>query len=279
MATVLTEVDDFTASITAPDGGDARSDAAEVVTAIAQKLANRTKNLNLHKAGLSDLNVFTVDQEIDADLHVTGAINADDDVHSDFDLNAGRDLNSVRDAIVGRNVLVFGEVLYQAASIATFKSRTTIISLNDGIVLGVSPALALVRDAFTAATCASWTGAQYVAWKIRLPTGAKLQHVDVIHNTSTSAPNRFNILRRSGAVYDIVGAGTTIPSVTSLCTAPADGPSSAVLATTAVLPTAAVTIDNSVNEYWFTWISTGAHAADAIAEIHVVWDDYGYRND
>jgi hypothetical protein len=67
MAHVITEVDAFTASITVPDAGDARSDAAEVVADIAQRLANRTKNLqrlDSEKAELAAANVFTAAQTI-----------------------------------------------------------------------------------------------------------------------------------------------------------------------------------------------------------------------
>lgn len=62
MARVLVEIDDFTASITVPEAGDARSDAAEVVADIGQRLANRTKNLERldgEKAVLADANTFT----------------------------------------------------------------------------------------------------------------------------------------------------------------------------------------------------------------------------
>ncbi len=70
MPRVLVEVDDFTASITVPEGGDARSDAAEVVADIGQRLANRTKNLQRldgEKARLADANTFTAGpQSVDA---------------------------------------------------------------------------------------------------------------------------------------------------------------------------------------------------------------------
>lgn len=61
MARVLVEIDDFTASITVPEAGDARSDAAEVVADIPQRLANRTKNLDRRvneRAVLASANVF-----------------------------------------------------------------------------------------------------------------------------------------------------------------------------------------------------------------------------
>lgn len=59
MASTIVEVDAFTASIVAPDAGDSRADAAEVVTAIAQKLTNRTLYLNNRTAKLANSNTFT----------------------------------------------------------------------------------------------------------------------------------------------------------------------------------------------------------------------------
>lgn len=70
MPRVLVEINDFTPSITVPVGGDARSDAAEVVADIGQRLANRTVNLqalDALKAVLAGSNVFTgVPQIVDA---------------------------------------------------------------------------------------------------------------------------------------------------------------------------------------------------------------------
>jgi len=59
MSHTLTEVDAFTTPITVPDGTDSRSNAAEVVAAIAQALANRTKNLDTHAAKKNAANTFT----------------------------------------------------------------------------------------------------------------------------------------------------------------------------------------------------------------------------
>ena len=62
MASAIVPVDDFTATIYGPDAGDSRADAAEVVTAIAQIMGDRTlhlKNLDDLKAILADANVFT----------------------------------------------------------------------------------------------------------------------------------------------------------------------------------------------------------------------------
>lgn len=56
----LTEADTYPATVTVPDGTDSRNQAAEDVEAIAQVLANRTNNLNLHAAKKNAANVFTV---------------------------------------------------------------------------------------------------------------------------------------------------------------------------------------------------------------------------
>lgn len=50
----ITEVDTFTATVTVPDGDDFMDDAADVVEAISQALANRTHFLNLHSVHIDD---------------------------------------------------------------------------------------------------------------------------------------------------------------------------------------------------------------------------------
>lgn len=109
MSKTLTEVDTFTASIVVPEGTDSRNTAAEDVESIAQRLANRTKNLNLHAARKDVANVFTQPQTIpdiagDVDfaddvaiagtLDVTGLLSCDDidstgDVFATDDVIAG----------------------------------------------------------------------------------------------------------------------------------------------------------------------------------------------
>lgn len=65
MSHTLTELDEFTATITVPDGTDSRNDAAGDVERIAQGLANRTKNLNAHGARTDVANVFNQGQRFD----------------------------------------------------------------------------------------------------------------------------------------------------------------------------------------------------------------------
>jgi hypothetical protein len=66
----LTEVDNYDASVTVPEGGDPRSNAAEAVEAIAQVFADRTLNLKNRADGAAYLavaNVFTgVPQYVDS---------------------------------------------------------------------------------------------------------------------------------------------------------------------------------------------------------------------
>lgn len=63
MSHTVTEVDVFTPTITVPDGTDSRSNAANVVEAIAQGLANRTKNLDTHCARFDETNIFDQGQQ------------------------------------------------------------------------------------------------------------------------------------------------------------------------------------------------------------------------
>lgn len=55
----LTDIDEFTTPITVPDGTDSRNNAAEVVEAIAQALANRTFALATHSAYHDEANTFS----------------------------------------------------------------------------------------------------------------------------------------------------------------------------------------------------------------------------
>jgi hypothetical protein len=170
------------------------------------------------------------------------------------------------------DIVVGGDVLYAAS-----KPRISIVSLNTGVVFA-GTAQALFREGFQGtASCASWGSGQFVAWRLLAPTGSVIQNVQVIHSQSTTAPNRFNIVKRSGAVYDLFGA-TALPSFASLIGAPVDGPASVGLWTSLIIPSSPIAIDNSVNEYWLTWISTGLHPADTIGEISIGWDDKGLRN-
>jgi hypothetical protein len=172
------------------------------------------------------------------------------------------------------DLVLGGDVLYAAS-----KSRTSIVSLNEGVVFGgVGAAQALYRETFAGtATCVSWVSGQSVAWRLLVPSGSVIQNLQIIHNQSTVDSNQFNLIRRHGAVYDLFGA-TALPSFTPLIASPVNGPASAGLWTALLTPTAPITVDNSVNEYWVTWKSTGLHAADSIGEISVVWDDKGLRN-
>lgn len=72
----LTEADAHSTPITVPEGADSRSDAAEVVEAIAQKLANRTNRLNLHAAFKNAVNTFTETQAIDVVSNIVPMLNS-----------------------------------------------------------------------------------------------------------------------------------------------------------------------------------------------------------
>ena len=66
MATNLTEVSEYTATVTAPDGGDSRSNAANVVAALAQALMNRTRWL---KDIVTRTNTWLAQQAFDVGLN------------------------------------------------------------------------------------------------------------------------------------------------------------------------------------------------------------------
>lgn len=98
MAHTITEVDAFTTPITVADGADSRNNAAEVVEAFVQALANRTKRHELHCAfknttnTFDDVNTFSALIEALAGIEVTNSDasvaalvtrdNADDDANA-----------------------------------------------------------------------------------------------------------------------------------------------------------------------------------------------------
>src|SRR3954471_14929273 len=73
MAHNITEVDEFTATVTVPDGTDSHSLLAEFMNAFVQVLANRTKNLNVHAARKDVTNSFTILQKFILGLTASGS--------------------------------------------------------------------------------------------------------------------------------------------------------------------------------------------------------------
>lgn len=82
MAKILTEIPSFDPDITVPEGTDSRADAADVVEAMAQKLANRAQYLKgfTDSAALVDaantftqINTFTANIVANADVVTSGA--------------------------------------------------------------------------------------------------------------------------------------------------------------------------------------------------------------
>lgn len=83
----ITDVDAFTSPVVVPDGTDSHTVLAEYIAAIAQALANRTHNLDLHRAKLEAANVFTVgEQEVSVNDATKAALvvrkTAADDTHA-----------------------------------------------------------------------------------------------------------------------------------------------------------------------------------------------------
>lgn len=115
----LTEVDEFTTPISVPDGTDSRNNAADVVEAIAQALANRTLLLATHAAFHDSPNTFTGGASSFADVLqiLTGieALNPNageaalaQTVSADDDPNPGNKWKSIIQAAVGGAVADVG---------------------------------------------------------------------------------------------------------------------------------------------------------------------------
>lgn len=78
----LTDADAFTSPVAVPDGTDSRNNAANVVEALAQVLANRTNYLNLRTAKLAAANTFTAaPQTIDVNAADVPAIRVTKTAH------------------------------------------------------------------------------------------------------------------------------------------------------------------------------------------------------
>jgi len=111
MAHALTELDDFTSPITVPDGTDSRNNAAEVVEALAQALANRTKAINEHVAWFDVANVFTEGNTFEDNILAKAGVGVDSAsanspgltmfTSADADPNSGNRWKTVVQALLG----------------------------------------------------------------------------------------------------------------------------------------------------------------------------------
>jgi hypothetical protein len=113
----LTDVDEFSGPIIVPEGLDSRSDAADVVEAALQRVANRTHYLNQRTAKLAAANTFAANQQINGSLGVTGNITADDITSSgditilgDGDLHVGDDIDCGGELHVGSFIDAVGDI-------------------------------------------------------------------------------------------------------------------------------------------------------------------------
>lgn len=145
MAHVLTEVAGFDANITVPDGTDSRVDAAEVVAAIAQKLANRSQYLKALADGAAQIagdNTFTgnnafLGSTLTGALQVNGTLDVNGNTVLGADGSGDLTVNGVITANPGGSILSYGAITSAAAvSGATVSASGDIETSTGNIKLG-----------------------------------------------------------------------------------------------------------------------------------------------
>lgn len=123
MAKNLTESDVFSTPITVPEGTDFMDDAADAVELIAQRLANRTKNINDHAARWDVANTFTQPQAIP---NVSGSMAIANDL-AVTDAVSCHTLDATADIYAGDDVIAQDEFQY-----GTPPTRSKSINVVDG---------------------------------------------------------------------------------------------------------------------------------------------------
>lgn len=194
MAHNLTEADAFTTPISVPDGTDTHNTAANVVAALAQALANRTKHLNDHVAYKDVANTFSAAQTIPVlnatDLAVANSATFGNDLVIGDDIDAGGDIYAADDMIAG------DEFQY-----ATTPTRTKYLPLFRSFGEGVLDTIVT-----TSATCNiifPSTGSIHI-WPIELPKGATLTSVAVILDKTGTGTSTITLRRKQGYDWGLV---------------------------------------------------------------------------
>lgn len=298
MPHVITETAVFTPTVTVPGGFDSRVDAAEVVEAIAQALANRTrfiKAITDHVARVDTVNTFALLQtfttgiksngavDCDSTVHADGAIDTDATLHADGTvssdglIHAGGNLQADVNILGGGNLTLVGgisagddvtipgskRVLYTSGLAAW---RTTVIPLTDGQSDDVS-----VFDPLN-----HWwtnvTGPSFVRFPIHLPSAALLINVTVVEQQVVT-PNVLGIVEY---VIDFSTTPNPTPMVQNTIAGPTSGATNADPVVTAVTPGASHNINNASTEYAVTvTLQTG----NRLMGIQLLWQDPGPRNE
>lgn len=268
MAHNLTEVDAFTTPITVPDGIDSRNNAAEVVAAIAQALANRTKHLSIHAAYVDAINVFTLLNQFLGNIEVTGDVKG-------FARVLGLAMvatNHVYTAGPTDADQTLGFTYGSAAALVPI-ARTSMVSIanafgntfwNADYSVGHSSVPGAVGD--------SWVGVPF-----RVPPGCTFKEIRVHHfiaSDASPAANQqtFKVMARSGiggAWFQLGPTWNAALTVGDHTTAVNVGSGNAKLV-------------NEDDEYFILWeLPAGDLAAIAssnLIEIEMDWDDVGPRN-
>lgn len=212
MSHALTEADTFTATVVVPDGTDPGSGRTDDVELLAQSLANRTNNLNLHAARKDVSNTFTADQTVTAKLTIDDLEVIDEaaipqitsNVQIDQDLNVLGSIDSGADIFASDDVIAGNE--FQYGTPAT-------------ITKAINP-----MDCLRAGTGFSYIGnGEYMylapgegaAYTVRLPAGATPHIVRIkAQAAGADADIETRIIHRGAADF----GGSAVPSFTTVDT-------------------------------------------------------------
>jgi hypothetical protein len=251
MAHNLTEADVFTTPISVPDGTDTHNTAANVVDAIAQALANRTKHLNDHAAFKDVANTFTAPQTIP---NIAGSLAIE------VDLAVGGAIGAIGDVYAGDDVIAHDEFQYESP----VPIRTKYLPLFRSFGVCTFDFVGSTGKVQFSA------GGQVQIWPIELPKGATLASVQAIIDKAGTGSASLSVYRKQG--YD----WSTVPAVL-----PNDfqiGSTAAALGTGAhTLTVGSLTqiVDNNLIDLYAVVSSADA---DSVYGLRVTFTDPGPRN-
>lgn len=277
MSYTLVEVVNFDTNIVVPEGTDDMHDAAEVIQALGQKLANRTRALKAVTdvaARLGVTNNGTITTGAGKDITSGGKLIATDDV------NAGNDLNVGDDANIGGNLTTGGKVSSGGAielpSVQRIKYvgalgenvRSRIVPYGEATIQAGS-ASATISDGYLIAG----GGGALIAVPIRVPNLATVTQVQVMHLQSGTA-TQMRLMRTIAPTWD------TGAPITDLDAAPLTSIVTDARLGTDVIVTA-VSASNFVvhNDTTTLWLALNIANDNAFIAARIVFLDPGPRND
>lgn len=174
------------------------------------------------------------------------------DVLAGASINAGANVTAQGNVVVGA-----GDFVYQSP-----RSRTSILRLADA-----------VGDAARTTDGGIASGGGKVCWPVRIPRGATLGNIEILHDqTTVGSADLFALVTRHGTNW----ATPALPTYSTPATATATAGSG--LRRT-VLSTSGFTYPNDDDEAELVWQVTAGASANKVIQIRMVfWDDLGPSN-